>query len=149
MDSIRLLAGYFNELVPMEECERTRADYGEKVGLPVESAAFIKHIRTLLTEAAQMADKTYQDNPYFKIVDGRPKLSRQEKKETPPGFKELDDALRRKLDGMGLSLLDVLADTMKWIGWGKHFGPLSGQQGKLQEEDRRKIRHPDLCIKQP
>ncbi len=128
-----------NELVPMEECERTRADYGEKVGLPVESAAFIKHIRTLLTEAAQKADKTYQDNPYFKIVDGRPKLGRQEKKETPPGFKQLDDALRRKLDGMGLSLLDVLADTMKWIGWGKHFGPLSGHQGKLQEEDRRKI----------
>ncbi|MCK9397673.1 MAG: transposase, partial [Methylobacter sp.] len=51
----------------------------------------------------------------------------------------MDDALKRKLDGMGLSLLDVLADTMKWIGWGKHFGPLSGHQGKLQEEERRKI----------
>jgi len=128
-----------NELVPMDECERTRADYGEKVGLPVESSAFIKHIRSLLTESAQQADKTFQDNPYFKIVDGRPKLGRQEKKETPSGFKQLDDALRRKLDGMGLSLLDVLADTMKWIGWGKHFGPLSGHQGKLLEADRRKI----------
>lgn len=40
---------------------------------------------------------------------------------------------------MGLSLLDVLADTMQWIGLGKHFGPLSEHQGKLQEEDRRKI----------
>lgn len=127
------------ELVPMEECERTRADYGEKVGLPIESAAFIKHVRSLLTEAAQQADKTYQDNPYFKIINGRPKLGRQEKKELPAGFKQMDDALRRKLDGMGLSLLDVLADTLQWIGWGKHFGPLSGHQSKLQEEDRRKI----------
>ena len=128
-----------DELVPMDECEHTRADYGEKVGLPVESAAFIKHVRTMLMEAALQADKTYQDNPYFKIIDGRPKLSRQEKKAIPDGFKQLDDALRRKLDGMGLSLLDVLADTMQWIGWGKHFGPLSGHLGKLQDEDRRKI----------
>lgn len=128
-----------DELVPMEECERTRADYGEKVGLPVENAAFIKHVRTMLVEAAQHADKTYHDNPYFNIINGRPKLSRQEKKAIPDGFKQVDAALRRKLDGLGLSLLDVLADTMQWIGWGKHFGPLSGHQGKLQEEDRRKI----------
>ena len=128
-----------DELVPMEECERTRADYGEKVGLPVETAAFIEHVRNMLTDVAQQADKTYQENAYFKIINGRPKLGRQEKKEAPTGFKQLDDALRRKLDGMGLSLLDVLADTMQWIGWGKHFGPLSGHQGKLQEEDRRKI----------
>ncbi len=128
-----------DELVPMEECERTRTDYGEKVGLPTESAAFIKHVRTVLTETARQTDKSYQGNPYFKIIDGRPKLSRQDKKESPAGFKQLDDALRRKLDGMGLSLLDVLADTMQWIGWGKHFGPLSGHQGKLEDEDRRKI----------
>ncbi len=105
-----------NELVPMAESERTRADYGEKVGLPVESAAFIEHVRTLLTEAAQQADKTYQENAYFKIINGRPKLGRQQKKEIPPGFKEMDDTLRRKLDSMGLSLLDVLTDTMQWIG---------------------------------
>ncbi|MGZ5006674.1 MAG: hypothetical protein ACXV8W_02080 [Methylobacter sp.] len=104
------------ELVPMEECERTREDYGEKVGLPVESVAFIEHVRTLLTEAARQADKTYHENAYFKIINGRPKLGRQQRKEIPPGFKEMDDALRRKLDSMGLSLLDVLTDTMQWIG---------------------------------
>jgi hypothetical protein len=30
---------YRDELAPMEECERTRTDYGEKVGLPVDSAS--------------------------------------------------------------------------------------------------------------
>jgi hypothetical protein len=38
-----------------------------------------------------------------------------------------------------LSLLDVLADTMQWIARGEHFAPLSGHQGKIQEEGRRKI----------
>lgn len=130
---------YRVELVPMEQCERTRADYGEKVGLPVDSAAFIEHVRTLLIEAAAQADETYHDNPSFKMIDGRPKLDRQAKKATPPGFKQLDEALTPKLDALELSLLDVLADTMQWIAWGEHFAPLSGHQGKIQEEGRRKI----------
>lgn len=128
-----------DELVPMDECELTRADYGEKVGLPIESTAFIEHVRAMLMTAAQTVDKTYPENPYFNIIDGRPKLGRQEKKPIPPGFKQLNEALGRKLDGLDLSLLDVLGDTLQWIGWGKHFSPLSGHQGKLQEEDRRKI----------
>lgn len=128
-----------DELVSAEECERTRHEYGEEVGLPLETDAFINHVRTLLMDAAAQADSTYQDNPYFKIIDGRPKLLRQEKKPIPPGFKQLDEALTRKLDKLELSLLDVLADTLQWIGWGKHFSPLSGHKSKLQEEDRRKI----------
>ena len=53
--------------------------------------------------------------------------------------KQLDEALTRKLDALELSLLDVLADTMQWIAWGEHFAPLSGHQGKIQEEGRRKF----------
>ena len=73
------------------------------------------------------------------MFDGRPKLGRQAKKPTPPGFKQLDEALTRKLDALELSLLDVLADTMQSIAWGEHFAPVSGHQGKIQEEGRRKI----------
>ena len=93
----------------------------------------------MLTESAQQVDKTYHDNPYFTITDGRPKLLRYEKKPIPYGFKELDEALKRKLNNLDISLLDVLADTEQWIGWSKHFNPLSGHKGKLQEEERRKI----------
>ena len=129
---------YRDELVPMEECERTRADYGEKVGLPVDSAAFVKHLRALLIEAAAQADEIYHDNPYLKIIDGRPKLGRQAKKPSPPGFKQLDEALTRKLDALELS---------PWTCWripcsglhGRTLAPLSGHQGKIQEEGRRKI----------
>jgi hypothetical protein len=102
----------------MGECERTRHEYGEEVGLPLETDAFIHHVRTLLTDAAHQADSTYQDNPYFKISDSRPKLLRQEKKSVPPGFKQADEALTRKLDKLELSLLDVLADTLQWVGSG-------------------------------
>ena len=127
------------ELLPMDECEKTRADYGEKVGLPVEGRAFVEHVRTMLAEAAAKADAAYHDNPYFKMIDGRPKITKQEKKPTPPGFSELEKRLAAKLDALDLSLLDVLTDTMQWLGWGEHFGPLSGHQGKIKEDAKRKI----------
>lgn len=128
-----------DELIPLEECARTRELYGQEVGLPVEEEAFVGHVRGLLTVAARTADDSYPNNPFFRIIDGRPKLGRQAKKPTPEEFPILDQALKKKLDGLGLSLLDVLADTSQWIHWDKHLGPLSGHQGKLTEQARRKI----------
>ncbi len=128
-----------DELVSLDECAKTREAYGQEVGLPVEAEAFILHVRGLLTTAAQKADDTYPDNPFFQIIEGRPKLCRLKKKPIPEGFPALDAALTKKLDKRELSLLDVLADTSQWIGWDKHLGPLSGHQGKIKEDARRKI----------
>lgn len=110
-------------IYPMIDCPASFNDPSPL--LPLETDAFIHHhVRILLTNAALQADSTYQNNPYFKIIDGRPKLLRQEKKPVPPGFKQLDEVLTRKLDKLELSLLDVLTDTLQWIGWGKHFSPI-------------------------
>ncbi len=127
------------ELVPLAECAKTREAYGQEVGLPVEADPFVRHVRDLLTAAAKKADDAYPDNPFFQIIDGRPKLGRLKKKPIPEGFEALDAALAKKLDNKELSLLDVLADTSQWIGWDQHFSPFSGHQGKLKEDARRKI----------
>jgi TnpA family transposase len=128
-----------DELVPLDECAKTREAYGQEVGLPVEADPFVVHVRGLLTAAAQTADGAYPDNPFFQIIDGRPKLCRLKKKPIPEGFQALDVALTKKLDKLELSLLDVLVDTSQWISWDKHLGPLSGHQGKIKEDVRRKI----------
>ena len=36
-------------------------------------------------------------------------------------------------------MLDVLGDTMQWLNWGQFFGPLSGHESKLDDEERRQI----------
>jgi len=128
-----------DELVPLDECAKTREAYGQEVGLPVEAEPFVLHVRGLLTAAAQKADDAYPNNPFFQIIEGRPKLCRLKKKPIPEGFQALDVALTKKLDKLELSLLDVLVDTSQWIGWDKHLGPLSGHQGKIKEDARRKI----------
>ncbi|MCP1121568.1 hypothetical protein [Robbsia andropogonis] len=122
---------YREQMVPLEECVRTRAAYGDEVSLPVAGDAFVQHVRGLLTDTARRADDAYLDNAFFKIVNGRPKLGRRTAKTTPAGFEQLDQALKRKLDALGLSLLDVLADKSQWIEWDRHFSPLSGHGSKL------------------
>ena len=105
----------------------------------MDGDAFVAHVRNLLAEAATKADDAYLANPFFKIVDGRPRLGRHAKRTIPEGFAALDEAVKRKLDTRNLSLLDVMADTSRWINWDRHFSPLSGHQGKLREQSRRKI----------
>ena len=58
---------------------------------------------------------------------------------TPDDAGALDEALSRQLDRLDLTLLDVLTDTMKWLGWGRFFGPLSGYQRKITDEAKRYI----------
>ncbi|CDG48403.1 Transposase Orf2, Tn3 family [Serratia symbiotica SCt-VLC] len=130
---------YRDELVPLPECVETRDTYGQEVGLPLETNAFIDHVRDLLTTAAQKADDLYPDNLFFQIINGRPRLATLKKKPLPGGFKALDAAVGKKLNKLGLSLLDIMSDTTQWLHWNKHIGPLSGHKGKLKKSTRRKI----------
>ncbi|MGR1225328.1 Tn3 family transposase [Aeromonas veronii] len=127
------------QLLPLEECAQELAEFGELVGLPVDSQAFIEHLRMQLVAAANAVDRDYQSNAHFNIVNGRPTLARLLKKREPVGFQAVEDALTKKLQALDLSMLDVLGDTMRWLNWGLFFGPLSGHESKLEDEARRQI----------
>lgn len=127
------------QLLPIEECTNALAEYGELVGLPVQSKAFIDHLRKQLVDAANAVDGDYLSNTYFNIVDGRPRLAKLVKKPAPAGFDAVESALARKLQSLDLSILDVLGDTMRWLNWGQHFGPLSGHESKIVDAQRRQI----------
>ncbi|ECG6808199.1 hypothetical protein E2375_26355 [Salmonella enterica subsp. enterica serovar Muenchen] len=47
------------QLLPMEKCTETRAEYGELVGLPVEGKSFVGHLQTRLKEVAESVDRGY------------------------------------------------------------------------------------------
>jgi TnpA family transposase len=127
------------QLLPLEECSKNFEEYGELVGLPVEGHAFVDHVKIQLINAANAVDRNYPSNEYFNIVKGRPTLARLVKKPDPAGFQVINDALTQKLQALDLSILDVLGDTMRWLNWGQFFGPLSGHESKLEDEERRQI----------
>lgn len=130
---------YREQLLQPEECAAALAEYGEIVGLPVNDKEFIKHLRGNLSDTANKVDQEYPANSCFNIVDGRATLAKLIKKPVPEGFNAIHDALNRKLQALDLSMLDALADTMRWLQWGRNFGPLSGHESKLQDEERRQI----------
>lgn len=127
------------QLLSIEECAKSLAEYGELVGLPVVSQEFVGHLRAQLIADADGVDLNYLSNTYFNIVNGRPTLARLKKQPDSKGFQAVDDALTRKLQALDLSVLDVLSDTMRWLNWGHAFGPLSGHESKLEDENRRQI----------
>ncbi|MES2356236.1 MAG: Tn3 family transposase [Pseudomonadota bacterium] len=132
-------ADYRDQLLSTAECARTREEYGEQVGLPVCPELFVSHLQGLLAQTALAVDEGYPNNAHFKITDGRAVLSPLTKKPIPPGFQLVDNALSRKLQSHEISILDVLCDTMQWLNWGCHFGPLSGHESKLRDEAYRQI----------
>ena len=134
-----IYSDFREQLLPIEECTKALVEYGELIGLPMESKAFIDHLRNQLVDAANAVDGDYLSNTYFNIVDGRPRLAKLVKKPDPAGFDAVESALTRKLQSLDLSMLDVLGDTMRWLNWGQYFGPLSGHESKIEDAQRRQI----------
>lgn len=133
---------YRQELLSLEECEKSRDEYGRQSGIPVERKAFTGYIKGLLDGEATKADDFYPSNEFFQIEDGKPKLARLTRKPKPKEYEQLEAVLEKKLNKQDVSILDIMADTMKWLNWGRFFGPLSGHKGKLKGEERRYILTP-------
>ena len=133
---------YRQELLSLEECEKSREEYGKQSGIPVEGKPFIGYIKGLLNGAATKADELYPSNQDFHIENGKPKLARLTRKNRPLEYEYLETKLEKKLNEKDISILDIMSDTMKWLNWGRFFGPLSGHKGKIIEEERRYILTP-------
>lgn len=133
---------YRQELLSLEECEKSREEYGRQAGLPVEKKSFTGYLQGLLSGAATKADEFYPQNEDFKIEDGMPKLARLTRKFKPKEYVRLEEALEKKMNEQDVSILDIMTDTMKWLRWGRFFGPLSGYKGKVKEQERRYVLTP-------
>jgi TnpA family transposase len=130
---------YRQELLPLAGCEKTLAEYGEQVGLPIDPNEFIAHVKNLLAQAGSQTDEGYPANEHFEIINGEPRLKKLKRKPSPKDLDSLEEKLSRRLDHLDLTLLDVFTETMKWLRWGRFFGPLSGYQRKITEEAKRYI----------
>ena len=62
---------------------------------------------------------------------GHPVLKRQRGKEYPASVVALAKAVEVRMQEV--SLIDIAIRTAHWIGWHRHFGPLSGSDPKLAD----------------
>jgi TnpA family transposase len=126
---------YRGQLVTEEEYQKGLASYGERAGLPVEAAAFVASLKSRLMKAAGKADVGFPANEYLCIEGGEATLKRLRRKPEPAGLKRFEKLLKERMEPVGI--LEALSDTEEWLNWTKHFGPISGNDSKLENPKER------------
>ena len=121
-----------DQLVSMEELSKKLPKYAEVVGLPIDTAGFMAHIKNYLNTQAQKHEAAYPDNKEFSIKpNGDLWLARLKAKEKIPGVDELTELIKSRMPRR--NLLDIIVDTQKTLNWSKPFGPISGLESKIKD----------------
>lgn len=125
-------ANFFDQLLSPAEVEPLIAGYCAEVGLPSTASEFRALIEAKLRQTAAEVDAGYPNNADLVIDEsGHPVLKRQRGKEHPGSVVALAKAVEARM--AEVSLLDIATRTAHWIGWHRHFGPLSGSDPKLAD----------------
>ncbi len=111
---------------------------GDLVDLPVnDPKAFTKHLKQSLTEVSRAVDKSFSSNLFADIQDGRLILRRQKRPAPSEDVEMLDKLLTENLPQV--SIIDILTDTEKWLGLHRVFSPLSGNNKRIDQPEKRFI----------
>lgn len=131
-------ADYREQLLSWEECEPKVAAYCYQFHLPATAEGFVEHLRTWLTEVAAAVDRTRPLNQDLLINEkGEPSLRRRKAKAQPAGLLELEEALFAKIPER--HVLDILVRIERLTHFGRHLGPLSGNEPKRDDAWERQL----------
>src|SRR6266496_1260776 len=131
-------ADYRNQLLSWSECEPKVAAYCHQLGLPATAKGLVEHLRTWLTEVAAEVDRTRPGNRELMINEkGEPSLKKLKAKAQPAGLLQLEEALHEKIPER--HLLDVVVRMERLTGFGRHLGPLSGNEPKRDDAWERQL----------
>jgi len=105
--------------------------------LPNSAQAFVSGLRSWLTETAQKLDDRFpacSDDVTFD-AKGVPVLRKVTAREIPPSAIALQHTLTQQMPSR--HILDILANIEHWMGFTRHFGPISGNETKLKQPAER------------
>lgn len=130
-------ADYRDQLLSWEECQELLPAYCDKIGLPQDATTFASSLRDWLTDTAQHLDDTFPEcrGDVALTASGEPVLRKPIAREIPPSVMSLQNALTQRMPAR--HILDVLANIEHWMGFTRHFGPLSGNMAKLKQPAER------------
>lgn len=129
---------YREQLIDDETLDAELEEYAQQVELPLsEPKAFCVHLKDLLTEASRRVDERFPKNLHADIQNGRLVLRRHKAELPTSELKKLDELITQTLPQT--SIIDVLTDTEKWLNLHGNFTPLSGNESRLNEAQKRFI----------
>src|SRR5262249_51522491 len=111
---------YRDQFVTDEEFRKSAPEYCRQAGLPTHGKEFIDRLHGWLSETSQKVDAAFPENEFLSIENGEPVLRRLDKRPTPENLPLISQLVREQM--APVNLLDVLADTERWLNWTRHFG---------------------------
>ncbi len=126
---------YRDQLITWEEYQRDIEGYAEQAGVPADAGAFVAALKARLAETADRIDRAFPENEHVEIVNGEPVVKRLRAQDAVDGTAFLERLLKARLAPVGV--LEALVDTEHWLGWTRHFGPVSGLETKLDRPRER------------
>ncbi|HEY0846796.1 MAG TPA: Tn3 family transposase, partial [Noviherbaspirillum sp.] len=130
-------ADYREHLLSWEECKALLPAYCQKVGLPDNAKDFAAELKKQLTELSDKVDRDFPNCRDDVVIGakGEPILKKLTAQEVPPSALTLQSMIMNRMPTR--NLLDVLANLEHWVGFTRHFGPISGSDPKLKRAAER------------
>ena len=123
-------ADHRQQLLPWSECLRRLPAYCQALQIPDTAEAFVAHLQQRLREVTERVDASFPDNSELTIDEmGTPHLKRLSAQPIPEDLETLEALLKERMPER--HLLDILKNVHDWVGFTRHFGPLSGSDAKL------------------
>jgi TnpA family transposase len=126
---------YRDQLISWDDYHRDVAAYAEQAGVPADGKALVTGLKNNLADTAAAVDRAFPDNECVEIIKGEPMVKRLRAKPEAEGLDRLERLLHERMTPIGI--LEALADTEHWLGWTRHFRPISGFEAKINRPRER------------
>jgi len=129
---------YREQLIDDETLDNELQEYSDQVEMPLTDAhEFATNLKQQLADLAKGVDERFPENLHATIKDGKLSISPIRSEQPQAELKKLDELITENLPEV--SIIDILTDTEKWLGLHKHFSPLSGNEARIDEPEKRFI----------
>lgn len=127
---------YRTHLVSWAEYDRKIDSFCEMTGFDKDPQQFVSTLKRSFVETARNTDKKVPDDSYLVINHGTLTLKKRHSQKTAVS-KAIDRAIRDLTPP--INIVDLLVETTRWTKIDRRFGPLSGNQRKIREYNKRLV----------
>ena len=121
---------YRTHLISWAEFYRKVDAFCEMMGFNKNAQQFVSNLKRSIVETARSTDQKVPNDSYLVISNGRLTLKKRHTQKMAVS-KAVDQAIRDLTPP--INIVDLLVETTRWVKIDRRFGPLSGNQRKIQE----------------
>ena len=127
---------YREHLVSWADYDRKIDSFCEMTGFSKNPQEFVSTLKRSFVETARHTDDKVPDDSYLVINNGTLKLKKRHSQKTAVS-KAIDRASRDLTPP--INIVDLLVETTRWVKIDRRFGPLSGNQRKIRDYNKRLV----------